>query len=153
MHQNAISQAYSSLFQPIPAYFTLFHTHTWKEKKLWTLKFWEYRFGRKKALMTTNLKSQQNRVNQIFNPNAFFFFLLTGYLKGYYHAIYIVFTYYTSFAGYEDDILELFLICTFKDPKLAGKWTNLAENPKKNLTPQSSWSLFFSKSVHTMHTR
>ena len=27
--------------------------------------------------------------------------------------------------------LELFLICTFKDPKLAEKRTKLAENPKK----------------------
>ena len=26
----------------------------------------------------TNLKSQQNRVNQIINPHAFLFFLLTG---------------------------------------------------------------------------
>ena len=28
--------------------------------------------------------------------------------------------------------LELFLICTLNDPKLAEKWTNLAENPKKS---------------------
>ena len=38
--------------------------------------------------------------------------------------------------------LKLFFICMFKDPKLAEKWTNLAENPKKPLTPRSSWSLF-----------
>ena len=30
--------------------------------------------------------------------------------------------------------LKLFLICTFKDPNLAEKFTNLAENLKKSLT-------------------
>ena len=54
----------------------------------------------------TNLKSRQNSVNQIFNPCAFFFFLLTG-ATWYYHAIYIVFTYFASFTGYEDDIFEV----------------------------------------------
>ena len=44
--------------------------------------------------------------------------------------------------------LKLFFICMFKDPKLAEKWTNLAKNPKKNLTPRSSWSLFFPSVPH-----
>ena len=39
--------------------------------------------------------------------------------------------------------LVLFIICTFKDPKLAEKWTNLAGNPKQSWTPRSSWSSFF----------
>ena len=39
--------------------------------------------------------------------------------------------------------LKLFLICKLKDPNLAKKLTNLAENLLKNLTPRSSWSLFF----------
>ena len=51
-----------------------------------------------------NLKLQQTRVNQIFNPHAFVFFLLTGATR-YYHAIYIVFT---CLEGYEDDIFEFF---------------------------------------------
>ena len=42
--------------------------------------------------------------NQIFNPCAFFFFLLPG-APLYYHAIYIVLTYLASFTGYEDDIV------------------------------------------------
>ena len=90
----------------------------------------------------TNLKSQQNSVNQIFNPHAFLFFLLTG-ATWYYHAIYIVFTYFASFTGYADDILKWFLICMFKDPNLAENLTNLAENLLKNWTPRSSRSLFF----------
>ena len=51
----------------------------------------------------TNLKLRQNSVNQIFYPNAFSFFLLTG-ATWYYHAINIVFTYFASFTCYEDDI-------------------------------------------------
>ena len=54
----------------------------------------------------TNLKSWQNSVNQIFNPNAFFFFLLTCAIW-YFHATYIVFTYFASFTDYSDDIFEV----------------------------------------------
>ena len=39
--------------------------------------------------------------------------------------------------------LELFLICMFKDPKLAEKWTNLAENPKKKGELREVHGLFF----------
>ena len=53
------------------------------------------------------MKLRQNSVNQILNPHALFFFLLTG-ATWYYHAIYIVFTYFASFTGYEDDIFEVF---------------------------------------------
>ena len=53
----------------------------------------------------TNFKLQQNSVNQILNPCAFFFFLLTDATL-YYHAIYIVFTYFASFTGYEDDFFK-----------------------------------------------
>ena len=75
----------------------------------------------------TNFKLQQNTINQIFYPHAFFFFLLTGATR-YYHAIYIVFTYFPSCTGYEDDFLKLFLICTFKNQNLAKNFTNFAEN-------------------------
>ena len=49
------------------------------EKKhfLGNSEFWEYRFGGK-SINDDNLKVQHNSLNQIFNPNAFFFFLLTG---------------------------------------------------------------------------
>ena len=52
------------------------------------------------------MKVRQESVDQIFNPNALFVFLLTG-ATWYYHAIYIVFTYFASFTSYEDDILEV----------------------------------------------
>ena len=83
-------------------------TYTDLEKTifLWTLKFWECRFGRKNTWITTNLKSQQNSVNYICNPNSFLFFFLTGALC-YYHAIYIVLKYFASLTGYEDDIFEV----------------------------------------------
>ena len=39
-------------------------------------------------------------------------------------------------------ILKLFLICTFKAPKLAKNFTNLADFFFLNLTLRSSWSFF-----------
>ena len=55
--------------------------------------------------MTTNLKPRQNSVNQIFNPNAFVFFLLTGDKN--------ITMLYTLFTGYEDDIFySYFLFAT-----------------------------------------
>ena len=53
----------------------------------------------------TNLKLRQKNVNQIVNPHAFFFFLLTGATR-YFHAIFIVFTYFASFTGYQMDIFK-----------------------------------------------
>ena len=65
-------------------------------------------------------------VNQIFNPNTIFFFLLTGYNK-----ITVLYTYYLhilhNLQAMKMTFLKFFLICTFKDPKLAEKWTNLAK--------------------------
>ena len=78
----------------------------------------ELQMWRKKLINLTNLKLRQNSVNPICYPNALFVFLLTGATL-YYHAIYIVFTYFASFTGYEDDMLKLFLIYMFKDPNLA----------------------------------
>ena len=44
-------------------------------------------------------------------------------------------------------ILELFLVCSFKDPKLAEKWTNLEENPDKKINSTEFIKFVFSKSV------
>ena len=74
--------------------------------------------------MMTNLKLRQNSGNQRFNPSAFFFFPLTG------DSDITILPYFASFTGYKDDMLKVFFICTFKDPKLAEKLTNLAENQK-----------------------
>ena len=67
--------------------------------------------------MTTNLKSQQNSVNQKSDPSAYFFPLLTGdndftmlYTK-YLHILH-------HLQAMKMTFLKLFFICTFKDPKL-----------------------------------
>ena len=44
--------------------------------------------------------------------------------------------------------LKLFLICTFKDPKLVEKWTNFTENPKKKLNSAEFMEFVISKSGH-----
>ena len=70
--------------------------------------------------MTTNLLSPQNSGNQIFNQNIFFFFLLTGDKN-----IIMLYTQYLHILHHlqamKMTFLEVFLICTFKDPKLAEK--------------------------------
>ena len=43
--------------------------------------------------------------------------------------------------------LKLFLICTFIDPNLAEKITNLAENLKKKLNSMEFMEFVFSRSV------
>ena len=110
---------------------------TWKKKQYFvnfkTLGMHIWRG--KKRVNNDKFKIVTNCINQIFNLNAFFFFLLTG-ATWYYLTIYLVFTYFESFIDYEDDIFKLFFICTFKDP-------NLAENLKESWTLRSSWSLFF----------
>ena len=67
----------------------------------------------------TNLLLQQDSLNQIINPNALFFFLLTGATLNY-HAIYIVFTYFASFTGYDDDILEVISNLHVQESKFGG---------------------------------
>ena len=43
--------------------------------------------------------------------------------------------------------MKSFLICTFKDPKFAEKWSNLAENQKKKFNSVEFMEFVFSKSV------
>ena len=61
---------------------------------------------RKRRVNYDKFEIAKNCINQIFNLNAFLFFLLTGG-TGYYHTIYLVFTYFSSFTDYEDDIFEV----------------------------------------------
>ena len=77
-----------------------------KKHFLWTLKTCE-EFGGKKCVNYDKIEIAQDCLNQIFNPNAFF---LTG-ATWYYYAIYIVFTYFAPFTGYEYDFFEV--ICKF----------------------------------------
>ena len=79
---------------------------TWKKIFFVNSEILKYRFGGKNLEITTNLKLQQNSVNQIFNLNAFFFFPLTGGIVHYY-TIYLLFTYFELFTDYEDDICQV----------------------------------------------
>ena len=88
------------------------------------------------------MKLWQDSVNKIFNTNAFFFFLLTG-ATWYYHAIYIVFTYFASFTGYEEDILKVISNLQVKESKFGGKIYKFGGKSLKSWTPRSLWSLFF----------
>ena len=76
--------------------------------------------------MMTNLKSQQNSVNHIFNQNEFFFFLLTGDKD--------ITMLYRSFTGYEHDILRVISYLHFP---------NLADNPKKKVNSTKFMEFFF----------
>ena len=69
----------------------------------------------------TNLKLQQNSVNHILNIIAFFFFLLTC-ATWYYHALYILFTYFVLFTGYEDDIFKVISNLHVHESKFGGKY-------------------------------
>ena len=80
----------------------------------------------KNLLITTNLKLRQNSLNQIFNPCAFFFFLLTC-SRRYYHATYIVFTYFASFTGYQDDIFEVIFNLHVQVSKFGGTFDKFCE--------------------------
>ena len=70
-------------------------------------------------------------VNKIFNPNAFFLSFLRGATR-YYNAICILFTYFASFIGYEDDILEVISNLHVQEANSAEKRGNLAENLLKS---------------------
>ena len=93
---------------------------------------WEYRFGGKNAYITTNVKSRQNSVNQIFNPYACLFFLLTG-ATCYYHDIYIVFKYFASFTGYTDNIFEVISNLHVQGSKFGGKFDKLCGKSLKKI--------------------
>ena len=105
------------LLAPIQKYnFFLSKTKSDLEKHffcdLWTL---QVQVCRRKS------KLRQNSVNRIFNPNALFFSLLR-----YLNAIYILFTYFASCIGYENDILEDISNLHIQGAKHGGKRTNLA---------------------------
>ena len=85
---------------------------------------------RKKCVNYDKIEIAQDCVNLIFNPDAFLFFLLTGAIWCF-HAIYVVFTYFASFTGQEDDFLKLFLIYIDKFGDFFKSWAL-----------RSSWSLF-----------
>ena len=122
-----------------------FQSRLGKKHFLWTLKFWEYWFGRKSAKITINFKLRQDSVNQLFNPNALFLFLLTG-ATWYYHAIYIVLTYFASLPVYEDDILEVISNLHVKESKFGGKICKFGKKTFKKLNSAEFMEFVFSMS-------
>ena len=74
----------------------------------------------KKRVNYNTFEITTNCLNQIFNLNAFFFFLLAG-ATSYYHTIYLVFTYLALFTDYEDDIFEVISNLHVQGSKFGGK--------------------------------
>ena len=68
-------------------------------------------------------------------------------LPGYIHSIYIFFIIYRLWRCH---FFKLFIICTFKDPKLLENKLVWQKIQKKNWTPRSSWSLFFPSRLITL---
>ena len=99
-----------------------------------------FRFGgEKNPWITKNLKLWQNSVNQIFNPNAFFFFFLTVAIC-YYYDIYIVLKYFASFTGNKVTFLKLFIIQRWQ------KYLQIWQKIQKKLNCAEAMEFVFSKS-------
>ena len=90
------------------------------------------------------MKSWQNNLNEIFNLNAFFFFLLTG-ATWYYHTIYLVFTYFALFTDYEDDIFEVISNLHVQGSKFGGKMTKFGGKSFKMLNSTEFIEFVFSR--------
>ena len=88
------------------------------------------------------MKLRQNNVNQIFNPHAFFFFLLIG-ATWYYHAIYIVFTYVASFTGYENDTFEVISNLHAQVSKFGGQFEKFGGKSVKKFNSAEFMELVF----------
>ena len=74
------------------------------------------------------------------------FFLPFDRWKGYYHAICIVFTYLTSFTGYENDIFRVISYLHFQGSKIGGKMDQFGGKSKKKLNSTEFMEFVFSKS-------
>ena len=101
-----------------------------KTNLLWTLKFWKYTFSGKKRVNYNKFEIATNCVNQIFNLNAFFFFLLTG-ATCYHLTINLVFTYLALFIDYKDDIFEVISNLHVQGSKFGGKIYKFGGKSKK----------------------
>ena len=86
--------------------------------ELWN--FGKAHLAGKKRVNYDKFEIATNCVNQIFNLNAFFFFLLTG-ATWYYHTIYLVSIYFASFIDYENEIFEVISNLHVQGSKFGGK--------------------------------
>ena len=68
----------------------------------------------------TNFESRQKSIKQILNPNALFLSFLRGAIWNY-NDIFKLFTYFASFIGHEDDILEVIFNLQIQGAKFGRK--------------------------------
>ena len=94
---------------------------------------------RKKCINYNKFEIATNCVNEIFNLDAYLFFLFPG-AKWYYHIIYIVFTCFALFTDYKDDIFKVISNLNVQGYKSGGKIYKFGGKSLKKLTPWSSWS-------------
>ena len=87
------------------------------------------------------MKLQQDGVNQIFDPNAFF----SSFLQVL-HDITMLFTYFASFTGYEDDISKVVSSLHVQESKFGGKIYKFGGKSFKKLNSAEFMEFVFSKS-------
>ena len=97
----------------------------------------------KKRVNYDKFEIATNCVYEIFNLNAFFFFLLTG---ASWYTIYLVFTYFALFTDYEDEILEVISNLHVQRSKFGGKIDKFDGKSKEKLNSTKFMELVFSKS-------
>ena len=115
--------------------------HFFVNSEILGLQIWR----KKNPVNYDKLELWQNSVNQIFNPHAFLFFLLTG-ATWYYHAIYLVFTYVLSFTGCEYDIFEVISNLHRQGYNFGGKFDKFSGKPFRKLNSAEFMEFIFSKS-------
>ena len=98
----------------------------------------------RKKVNYDNFKIVTNSINQMFNPNAFFS-LLWG-ATWYYNTIYILLTYFASFIGYSDEILEVISNLHVQVHKFGSKKDKFVGKSFKKLNSAEFIEVFFPKS-------
>ena len=71
-------------------------------------------------------------------------------LPCYLHSKYIIFTYFASFTGYEDDIFEVISSLHMKGSKFGGKFKKIVGKSLKKINSAEFMEFVFSKSVLNM---
>ena len=146
-----MTKFHEELVIKFPSKVSHFKHQTFKKHFFYTKFFWIQIWQKKNALVTTNLKSRQNSINQIFNQCALFFILLTC-VTWYYHTIYLVFLYFAAFTYYEDDIFDAISNWHVQGSKLGGKMDKFGEKSFKKLNVTEFIEFVFSRSgKRTLH--
>ena len=119
------------------------------EKKTFFFKLWNFGntdLAEKECKIQKNLNRNKTAYINYLNQMPFFFFFLTDATL-YYHAIDIVFTFFESFTGYEDDILEVSSHFHVQESKFGGKIDKFGGKSFKKVNSTEFIKFVFSKSV------